>query len=42
MNTLESSDNLISLDMPLIEMDNKTVKFMSVEFFPNDIMFYFM
>jgi len=42
MNTLESSDNLISLDMPLIDMDNKTVKFMSVEFFPNDIMFYFM
>jgi hypothetical protein len=42
MNILESSDNLISLDMPLIDMDNKTVKFMSVEFFPNDIMFYFM
>ena len=32
----------INLDMPIIDMDDKTVKFMAVEFFPNDIMQYFM
>jgi len=32
----------INITMPLIDMDNKTTKFMAVEFFPNDIMKYFM
>jgi len=31
-----------ALDIPILDMDNKTVKFMSVEFFPNDIMQYFL
>jgi hypothetical protein len=36
------SENDISLDMPVFNMDNKTVKFMAIKFFPNDIMQYFM
>ena len=32
----------ITIDMPVIDMDNKTIKFMAVEFFPNDIMKYFL
>lgn len=30
------------IDFPVIDMDFKTVKFMAVEFFPNDIMKYFL
>jgi hypothetical protein len=30
------------LDMPVFDMDNKTIKYMAVQFFPNDIMKYFM
>ena len=37
-----SSENNISLDMPVFEMDNKIIKYMTVQFFPNDIMQYFM
>ena len=28
--------------MPVFDMDNKTIKYMAVQFFPNDIMQYFM
>ena len=37
-----SSNEGITLDIPLFDMDNKTVKFMAIKFFPNDIMQYFM
>jgi hypothetical protein len=30
------------IDMPVIDMDIKTIKFMAFEFFPNDIMQFFM
>jgi len=36
------SETNTSLDMPVFDMDDKTVKFMAVKFFPNDIMQYFM
>ena len=36
-----TKDN-ITLDIPILDMDNKDVKFMAVEFFPNDIMKYFL
>jgi len=42
LETFENKKNLISLDMPLLEMDKLNVKYMSVKFFPNDIMKYFM
>jgi hypothetical protein len=33
---------VVGIDFPIIDMDLKTVKFMAVEFFPNDIMKYFL
>ena len=33
---------IFGIDFPIIDMDVKTVKFMAVEFFPNDIMKYFI
>jgi len=35
-------ENNINLDMPVLDMDSNTVKFMAIKFFPNDIMQYFM
>ena len=40
-NIITISKNSI-LDMPVFDMDNKTIKYMAVQFFPNDIMQYFM
>ena len=37
-----ASNEGINLDIPLFDMDDKTVKFMAIKFFPNDIMQYFM
>jgi len=47
INSLSSENNigigsLGSLDMPLLDMDKTNVKYMAVQFFPNDIMKYFM
>jgi hypothetical protein len=39
---ISKSKKHINLDMPVLDMDNKIVKFMAVKFFPNDIMQYFM
>ena len=36
------SENNIILDMPIFHMDNKTIKYMAIQFFPNDIMQYFI
>lgn len=35
------SENNIILEMPVFDMDDKTVKYMAIKFFPNDIMNYF-
>jgi hypothetical protein len=35
------SENNIILEMPVFDMDDKTVKYMAINFFPNDIMNYF-
>lgn len=43
LDSIGGIDNIqFALDIPILDMDNKTVKFMSVEFFPNDIMQYFL
>jgi len=36
------SENNIILDMPIFNMDNKTIKYMAIQFFLNDIMQYFI
>ena len=36
------SEKHINLNMPVLDIDNKTIKFMAVKFFPNDIMQYFI
>ena len=40
-NIITISKNSI-LDMPVFDMDNKTIKYMAIQFFPNDIMQYFI
>ena len=39
---LETKSLVFGIDFPIIDMDIKTVKYMAVEFFPNDIMKYFL
>jgi len=39
---LKTKRLVVGIDFPTIDMDNKTVKYMAVEFFPNDIMKYFL
>ena len=39
---LKNKSLVVGIDFPIIDMDVKTVKFMAVEFFPNDIMKYFL
>lgn len=39
---LQKKGLVVGIDFPIIDMDVKTVKFMAVEFFPNDIMKYFL
>lgn len=39
---LKTKGLVVGIDFPIIDMDNKTVKYMAVEFFPNDIMKYFI
>ena len=39
---LKNKSLVVGIDFPIIDMDLKTVKFMAVEFFPNDIMKYFL
>jgi hypothetical protein len=39
---LKNKSLIVGIDFPIIDMDVKTVKFMAVEFFPNDIMKYFL
>ena len=36
------SENNNTLNMPVFDMDDQTVKYMAIKFFPNDIMQYFM
>ena len=36
------SENNITINMPVFDMDDQTVKYMAIKFFPNDIMQYFM
>ena len=42
INKNQELDIDVDIHMPVIDMDNKTIRFMAVEFFPNDIMYYFM
>ena len=39
---LKNKSLVFGIDFPIIDMDIKTVKYMAVEFFPNDIMKYFL
>ena len=39
---LQKKSLVVGIDFPIIDMDDKTVKYMAVEFFPNDIMKYFL
>ena len=39
---LQKKGLVVGIDFPIIDMDVKTVKYMAVEFFPNDIMKYFL
>ena len=39
---LQKKGLVVGIDFPIIDMDIKTVKYMAVEFFPNDIMKYFL
>ena len=39
---LQKKSLVFGIDFPIIDMDDKTVKYMAVEFFPNDIMKYFL
>ena len=40
--SMDIPENNTILNIPVLDMDDKTIKFMAVKFFPNDIMQYFM